>query len=118
MVINASRLASLGEMAGGMAHEINNPLTIISGNCEILSSMLESGNLDPEKFNTGLKSIHNTLQRIAKIIQGLRVFARGGNSEELTHCSPLISSLTHLLYARKNLKWLRLKWIIASFPQL
>lgn len=67
-LINSSKLASLGEMAGGIAHEINNPLQIISGNIELLELKHEK---DEE-----LSEIKSTVSRINKIIEGLRTFSR------------------------------------------
>jgi PAS domain S-box-containing protein len=80
-LIQASKMSSLGEMAGGIAHEINNPLTIIQGMAFILGKLAESDSPDKNKKIAELSDrIGVTVQRIAKIIQALRVFSR--NSDE------------------------------------
>lgn len=68
--LQASKMASLGEMAAGMAHEINNPLTIISGRLQILSAT----NKDP-KVQTEIEKMLANTEKISQIITGLRKFS-------------------------------------------
>jgi PAS domain S-box-containing protein len=74
--IHASKMASLGEMAANIAHEINNPLSLIQGRAEHLISKLNSTTISQEEILAGLDQIQRTSERIAKIIKGLRVFSR------------------------------------------
>lgn len=74
--IHSSKLAALGEMAGGIAHEINNPLTIIAGNTAMLKKYHEMNALTPEVLFKSLTSIESTLARIEKIVRGLRTLSR------------------------------------------
>jgi signal transduction histidine kinase len=73
--IHQSKLASLGEMSAGVAHEINNPLTIISGNLAILNQFKEN----PEKFSQTVAKIDKACTRIEKIVSGLKKFSRTSN---------------------------------------
>lgn len=75
-LIASSRLSSLGEMASGIAHEINNPLSIILGKSALLKILIEDNSFDREKATQFLMHISDTTHRIAKIIKGLRAFAR------------------------------------------
>lgn len=109
---SASRLSALGEMAGGIAHEINNPLAIISGQSQILSKKvaeaISSGlfgpidNLDKtawiEYLNSGLKKIQDTSVRISKIIKGLKTVSRSGENDPFTEVEvkPLIEGVAAL----------------------
>jgi len=68
----ASRLASVGEMASGIAHEINNPLTGVVGFAQLLAEREDL----PEDVREELKIIHEGGERVAKIIKGLLSFAR------------------------------------------
>jgi PAS domain S-box-containing protein len=77
--MNAARLASLGEMAGGIAHEINNPLMIISGRVSIIRKHLKKEETDIDSLMKSLDTINKTLDRINKIILGLRVVSRESN---------------------------------------
>lgn len=84
IAVERSKLASLGEMAGGVAHEINNPLAIIQGLSEQLNRRMENGQATPEKIKETLLRIAKTSDRIAKIVKGLRSFARDGGSDPIT----------------------------------
>tara|TARA_Y100000780_G_scaffold232596_1_gene269112 strand:- start:256072 stop:257457 length:1386 start_codon:yes stop_codon:yes gene_type:complete len=86
-LFNASKLAALGEMAGGIAHEINNPLAILSGRIDITQSRLQKGKLTDEILNDDLTHMKATTTRMAKIIQGMRVISRDASSEKLNTCS-------------------------------
>jgi PAS domain S-box-containing protein len=74
--ILSSKMLSLGEMASGIAHEINNPLAIIRGRAQQLRESLLDAHPDPEKISRYTSQIEETVDRIAKIILGLRNFAR------------------------------------------
>lgn len=70
--LQASKLASLGEMSAGIAHEINNPLAIIHGNAEMLSSP----KMTHEKIIKVKSKIQDNVERIKKIVDGLKKFSR------------------------------------------
>lgn len=76
-LIQSSKLASLGEMSAGIAHEINNPLAIIEGTATLLLRDF-SGD---EKLKAKLVRIEKATWRIAKIVTGLRKFARASTEE-------------------------------------
>lgn len=75
LLAESSRLASLGEMASGIAHEINNPLTIILGRLTIAQKKLER-NDPPAIVTKELQTIERTVFRISNIINGLKKLAR------------------------------------------
>jgi C4-dicarboxylate-specific signal transduction histidine kinase len=70
--VQNAKLASLGELSAGLAHEINNPLTIISGTIPLL----ERFKTDPDKFAAKLTTLQRSVERIAKIVRGLKKFTR------------------------------------------
>ncbi|MBN8541332.1 MAG: PAS domain-containing sensor histidine kinase [Deltaproteobacteria bacterium] len=77
--IHLGRLTSLGELASNVAHEINNPLTVIGGSLDMLRRSLAKEPNTPTNSTTNLDRIGRALKqvdRITKIIQGLRRFSR------------------------------------------
>ena len=81
--VEQSRMAALGQMAAGMAHEINNPLAIISGRSEQLEMILESGQLKPDPLKAVAEAIRKNSNRIMRIVSGLRSYARDGRGDAL-----------------------------------
>lgn len=73
----ANRMAAIGEMASGIAHEINNPLAIIRGAAETIEMKLKNESLDEESLVKSLQRIISVTDRIKKIINGLKTFSYG-----------------------------------------
>ena len=90
-----SKMISLGEMAGGIAHEINSPLAIISGYSGQIKKMIERKSWDQEKALWYSNKIQDTVFRISKIIKGLRSFSGSSENEALTNVElePLIKEV-------------------------
>lgn len=80
-LVASAKMASLGEMAGGIAHEINNPLTIIMGLAGIVKKRIQIKNVDLDVVKEDLKKIEQTVERISKIINGLRSFSRNAEGD-------------------------------------
>lgn len=73
-MMRAGKLAAVGEMAGKVAHEVNNPIAILSAKCRLLLS----DHLDEmsDKVSEELVKITNAADRVAKIAQGLLSYCR------------------------------------------
>ncbi|MBC7711790.1 MAG: HAMP domain-containing histidine kinase [Rhizobacter sp.] len=74
-LIHTSRLAVLGEMSAGIAHEINNPLTIINGSALTLNRMAKSDKLEKESVMKHTEKLNRSVARISKIVKGLKHFS-------------------------------------------
>jgi len=72
-----ARLASIGELAAGVAHEINNPLTSVLGYSEMVLTKNLSGEVSED-----IQIIYDEAQRAAKIVQNLLFFARRESIEK------------------------------------
>ncbi len=79
---HASKMATLGEMASGIAHEINNPLTVILNRAQQIKKQLAPMGPEFELIGAAADKIYKTADRIAKIVRGLRHFAREGSPED------------------------------------
>jgi PAS domain S-box-containing protein len=95
----ASRLATVGEMAAGIAHEINNPLTTVIGYTELL---MQSD--IPETMRKDLRFINNGAQRVADIVRRMLTFARQTKPEHrYVNINDIIQNTIDMqLYALNN----------------
>jgi PAS domain S-box-containing protein len=75
-LIMSERLASLGQMASGIAHEINNPLAAIAGCTEGLLKRVGQERFEPELFRNYLKIIEEEILRCKNITAGMLSFVR------------------------------------------
>jgi len=79
----SAKMVALGEMAGGVAHEINTPLAIINGVSFNLRHLHENNLLGEKELTENLDRIDATVSRIADIIHGLRSFSQERKSKKL-----------------------------------
>lgn len=82
-MIQSSKMSALGEMAGGIAHEINNPLSVIQLRSEYVRSLVQKGQFQTDKGLEAVAGILETVDRISRIVKGLRAFAREGGSDPM-----------------------------------
>jgi len=81
----SDRMASLGTLAAGIAHEINNPLTYVMGNLEILNEALSGDTWPPDgargELRRAIADSNDGAERVRKIVRGLRSFTRSGTAK-------------------------------------
>lgn len=90
---HSNKLASLGRMAGGVSHEINTPLSIISMYAENLLSYEDLKKIPPFEFKKSMEKIILNTERISKITSALRKVSRDqlSTEKEKTNLNQLIS---------------------------
>ena len=83
-VVSSARLSALGMMAGGIAHEINNPLGVIHAYASNLLEMASDGKLSASEIAQACSRIVETTERIASMVRNLRHIAREGSGDPLS----------------------------------
>jgi signal transduction histidine kinase len=75
LLMQAAKLASLGELVSGVAHEINNPLTVMLSRMDYLRDLNADGGV-PSEVTESIEVVRRHMNRIRKIVQDLLSFAR------------------------------------------
>ncbi|MFZ4404969.1 MAG: sensor histidine kinase [Pseudobdellovibrionaceae bacterium] len=110
--LQSAKMASMGEMAGGIAHEINNPMSIITGKAGMILRWAEKNQLDPEKVKTSAQKIVEIVDRIGKITKGLLIFARNGENDPFRSCdlSVTIDNTVEMLREKAKGSHIEIEW--------
>ncbi len=110
-LVLSAKMSSLGEMASGVAHEVNNPLAIISGKTENLIKKVANGTVTQEQLRDDLDKIKTTTLRIAKIVKGLSSFSRNSENEpmEISRITTIIDDTLELCRERFRLANIELR---------
>jgi two-component system NtrC family sensor kinase len=124
-LIGASRLAELGEMAAGFAHEINNPLQIISAELslirELQTEMTAAGSSQDdasvEEINDSIDQIKTQIERCSRITASILKFGRQGDSKpapmDLTATVP---EIVRMIQKKAEVHGIRLKRELPGTP--
>lgn len=99
-----ARISSLGEMSASIAHEINNPLSIISGQSFFLRQLSEEADLSPREVLKSLDRIDETVRKISQIVRSMKSLARNGeyDSFEVANVREIVDQT--LVVCRQKLK--------------
>jgi two-component system sensor histidine kinase TtrS len=92
------RLGTMGEMASGMAHELNQPLTALVSYCGTAISLVNSLSSPPQQLNELLERAKVQAHRASNIIRNLREFvSKGDNHKEILELDRVIRGILILL---------------------
>jgi len=90
LLMTADRMSSIGTLAAGVAHEINNPLAAVMGNLEVAIDEVAHFGARPDEtpnftdLREMLRDAYDATNRVREIVKDLRIFSRA--SEEGRHC--------------------------------
>ena len=114
-ILNVSKLSALGEMAGGVAHEINTPLTTIRIAASNIQKHVESKMIEPSNILKQVFLIEKTINRISKIIIGLKTFSRDASHDPLVSTTVNEVVQESLLFCREQIKAKGIKLLVEEF---
>lgn len=82
----ADRMASVGNLAAGVAHEVNNPLTYVMTNLQFVAELAEEvvGGSDPAELREGIQALQEALdgaEQVQRIVYALQSFSRASSTE-------------------------------------
>jgi signal transduction histidine kinase len=101
----AQKLANMGSLAAGIAHEINSPLQVITGLSERITRKLESGQLDEGRLKRDIATVNHCGWNIANIVRSLLTYARESPGQVASHNLNEIVNDTLLLTEHQLKTW-------------
>ena len=126
-LVDAERLVSVGYLAAGVAHEVNNPLGVIVGFCDLLLRKLDAGDPTQEPTHERIAAIREEAMRCSKIASRLVSLARpGGGTREQVDLNRVAESTldlakVHTLAKRRELLFEPADqplWVMANVDEL
>jgi len=119
-LVQASKLASMGELSSGIAHELNNPLFAVSGLTEVMQRKLQKDH--PEAYQSVAKSFDTMLiatEKMRKIINHIRIFARQEQMRFVEHpLNDIIESGLLLIHEQLRIRNIRVETDMTSTESL
>ncbi len=108
-LMQAEKLAAIGFLAAGVAHEINNPISILITRLELMKKDIEKGKTDMLKKD--LEVLHNHSVRIGAIASNLLIFSRSASTDltdaDLNEVAERVLSLIEMPIRKKGITLVR-----------
>jgi C4-dicarboxylate-specific signal transduction histidine kinase len=119
-LLNVSRMATIGEMAAGVAHELNQPLTAIANYAQACDRLLAQPLADPSDVREALRQITAQTARAADIIRRLRTLARSHQVERASvSANALVNELHELIQTDAHVHGVQLSLdLAANLPEV
>jgi two-component system, LuxR family, sensor kinase FixL len=119
-LLNVSRMATIGEIAAGVAHELNQPLTAIANYAHACDRLLGRSDANAEDIRDALRQISAQTRRAADIIRRLRALAHNQPTQRIpANPNNLVEELYELLHTDALLHGIQLELDLApNLPEL
>ncbi len=116
---NSARLAALGEMSGGIAHEINNPLAIVVASVQQSLRAIEDRQIQVSDLKTKLEKAANAADRIDRIIKSMRNILHSGGDADVAGVYTLENIINGTLdLSRERFNAEDIKLVVSDIPGL
>ncbi len=111
-LIQAGKMATLGEMASGIAHELNQPLSVIkTASSFIIKKLNQNEQIDPNTLETMLRKADSNVDRASKIINHMRQFARKSDMElEKVQVNDILKNAFEIFSQQLKLREIEVVW--------
>lgn len=81
--IQAAKLATLGEVANGLAHELNSPIMVLKGTAHQIDKGLKQKTLTPERMKHLIDRLKGTTKKVSDSVNNLRIFSRNPSLDQM-----------------------------------
>ena len=114
-LIQASKMATLGEMATGIAHELNQPLSVIKTTSTFFTRKLERDEaIDPQILKSMLYKVDGNVDRAARIINHMRQFARKSDLEmQAVQINEVLQGAFEIFSQQLKVRGIEVQWELA-----
>ena len=120
-LIQASKMATLGEMATGVAHELNQPLSVIKTVSSFFIKKLNASEaIAPDILSTMLVKVDGNVDRAARIINHMRQFARKSDMEMvMVQLNEVLKSAFEIFSQQLKVRGIQVVWeILEPLPRI
>lgn len=101
---SSAKLSHIGQMATTIAHEVNNPMTVITGKLLVLKKMLNQNEFSSRHTEEAIEAIQKTVRRVTSVIQSLKNLSRNYDDEVLKdeYFAELLNDILDIYSAKAN----------------